>query len=90
MQSIKNTDLYDGLDCGDPIRNLWAAVIRNALLEVKGKGIYNHGNCGTARAARRQAIHFFRSEESMLSYICEQMGIDLQSVRSRAEKLMSA
>ena len=23
--TVKNADLYDGLDCGDPIRNLWAA-----------------------------------------------------------------
>ena len=89
MQTVKNADLYDGLDCGDPIRNLWAAVIRNALLEVGGKGIHNHGNCGTARAAQRSAMYFFRSPDSMLPFICEQMGVDLLSVRSRAEKLIS-
>lgn len=87
MAAINNADLHDGLDCGDPIRNLWAAVIRNALIDLRGRTSYGYG--GSIQAAQISALHFFCSEDSMLPFICENIGIDISAVRSRAEKIIS-
>lgn len=65
-------------DCGDPCRNLWAAVIRNSFQDLE------RGGKKTGRP-RQSAINFFRSRNSSLPDICALLDINIEKVREQAE-----
>ena len=81
------------VDCnqnGDPIRNLWAAVILTALDDLK---IHYDSNPKWSsqinrQIDRRQAIWFFSyPNQSTLGWICEKLQIDLQSTVKKAHEV---
>lgn len=75
---------------GDPIRNLWAAVILTALDDLKIRFEQNpKWSSGINRQLnRRQAIWFFsRPEDSSLSWICKKLNLDLQATVKKAHEI---
>ena len=82
---VRNEADYSG---GNPFRNLWAAVIRNAIddLHRKHSDKRIRKNNGRSQVTRNQAIQFFRSNHSSLPDICRLLDISIVSVRAMAEK----
>ena len=71
---------------GDPYKNLWAAVVTNALKDLDRKvNIGPKGKRIHTQIHRRDAIHFFRSRYSSLPWICKAIGIPIEYVKRRAE-----
>lgn len=58
----------------DPYRNLWAAVMLNALENLSSK---KHSD---------SALHFFRSHHGMFVWICDALGLPKETIRKRAEQ----
>jgi len=74
---------------GDPLKNLWAAVVETALDDLKDRSKYYKGNCtGAMKAERRGSINFFVSEHSRLPWICTELGLDIDSIRERAAEII--
>jgi hypothetical protein len=78
---------------GNPYCNLWAAVVSTALLDLKIK--FNPSPRGSGAIVRqldrRQAIWFFSCpDESLLSWICFHLQIDLQATIKRAAEINPA
>jgi hypothetical protein len=75
---------------GDPIRNLWAAVIMTALDDLKiGYDANPKWSSGISRQLdRKKAIWFFSEPyESSLSWICEKLNIDLIATVKKAHEI---
>lgn len=75
---------------GDPVRNIWSAVILNAMDDLKIKYEENpKWSSGISRQLDRQkAIWFFSNpKESMLSWICEKLQIPLRETIKRAHEI---
>jgi hypothetical protein len=72
-QKIGQEDVYDA---GNPVRNLWASVIAGALKNLRKK------------YQRSSAINFFRFPGSSLPWICQALGLDIDSVREKAEEII--
>lgn len=81
------------VDCnqtGDPIINLWSAVILTALDDLKIEFQENPAwSSGKNRQANREkAIWFFsRPHESSLSWICQKLNLDLRATVKKAREL---
>lgn len=76
------------LESGDPIRNLWSSVIRQALFDLELKQIKCSDHNMNRRVRRDSAANFFRSRQSTLPWICQHLNLDINSVRVRAEKII--
>jgi hypothetical protein len=77
---------------GDPIRNLWAAVIMTALddLKIQYDPAPKYSGGKQRQIERRRARHFFRRPyDSNLSWICFHLGIDLDNILEAAKKNLS-
>lgn len=75
---------------GDPIRNLWAAVILTALddLMIKYNPAPKYSGGVEKQRNRRQAIWFFsQPSQSSLSWICQKLNIDLRATVKKAREL---
>ncbi len=78
---------------GDPIRNLWAAVIMTALddLRIKQETAPRWSSGISRQLDRKRAIWFFSCpHESSLSWICEKLQLDLGSTIKRAREINPA
>ncbi len=78
---------------GDPFRNLWSAVVTTALddLQIKYDPAPKHSGGIVRQLDRQQAIWFFSCpDESLLSWICQMLQIDLQAVIKRAAEINPA
>jgi len=77
---------------GDPIRNLWAAVIMTALddLKIQYDPAPKYSGGRQRQIERLRARHFFRRPyDSNLAWICFHLGLDLDRVVERAKKNLS-
>jgi hypothetical protein len=81
------------VDCnqaGDPIRNLWAAVILTAFDDLKIPYESNPfwSSQINRQINRRQAIWFFSNpQDSTLDWICQKLNIDLEATVKRAHEI---
>lgn len=74
---------------GDPIRNLWAAVIETALEDLKRVTKTFKGRAsGAKRAEVRWSMNFFTSENSTLPWICTALGLDIEAIRAKARDVL--
>lgn len=81
------------VDCnqiGDPIRNLWSAVILTALDDLRiafnNNPRWSSGN--ERQVNRKKAIWFFSyPNQSSLAWICQKLNLDLQSTVKKAHEI---
>lgn len=74
---------------GDPIRNLWAAVIETALEDLKrATQTFKGRESGTKEAEVRWSMNFFTSENSTLPWICTALGLDIEAIRAKARDVL--
>ena len=78
---------------GDPIRNLWAAVITTALddLKIHFNQAPKYSGGRQRQIELRRARHFFRRPyDSNLAWVCFHLGMDLERVLEAAKKNLSS
>lgn len=74
---------------GDPIKNLWSAVINQAYEDLtveqysKKKSLRDY-----QKIKQSSAVNFFFSKNSSLSWICLNLGIPIKKVREKAKEIM--
>ena len=74
---------------GDPIRNLWAAVIETAFDDLKRATQTFKGRASGAKKAEvRWSMNFFTSENSTLPWICSALGLDIETIRAKARDVL--
>ena len=76
---------------GDPVRNLWAAVLRTAFESIlstqRRKNNVTDIVARKRRANMEKAMWFFLSEDSSLRWICHHLDINVDRVRAKALEL---
>lgn len=80
-----NMQIEDYIE-GDPVRNLWSAVIKRAWDDLRVKSNYSYRRGKQLKNLNRgSAINFFRSPNSTLPWICKALGFDIVEIREKAE-----
>jgi hypothetical protein len=75
---------------GNPVRNLWAAVIMNALDDLNYKqlqpAITSHQRTQRTKCnlKKSSSYNFFRSKNSSFPWICQQLSLDGRAIRKKA------
>jgi hypothetical protein len=72
---------------GNPIRNMWASVIRRALDDLKMAPVVKNKR---KWVIDRQSMWFFEGDTSSLPWICRALDIDVGAVRKKAWEIYNA